>query len=370
MAGARDEARAGGGRGLVRRCAPVLAGGLVLALAACTRPVEEESPYAPMPVPHANNAVAAAEVDGKARLYSFMGLKPGKTHADISTAAFEYSVAEDSWRRINPVPVPEGRLASVATTVNGIVYLFGGYTVAADDSEVSTPHVFAYDPESGRYSRRADIPKPVDDSVALAYADRYVYLVSGWHRDGNLSNVQVYDTAEDVWFNATEFPGLPVFGHAGGIVGGDMVVIDGVALEGERDGERQFRLVKQAWLGRISPDDPSRIRWERIGDHAGPPVYRAAATGSTNRGLILFAGGASRAYNYTGIGYDGEPAAPSARVFGYEPGSDLWLGFEDKPIATMDHRGLLEADGAFWTLGGMVEGQRVSGVVDRFKPEE
>jgi len=370
MAGPGDEARGAGRGGLVSRVVPVLAAAALAALAACTRPVAEKTPYAAMPVPHANNAVAAVERGGRAYLYSFMGLKPGKSHADISTAAFEYSVAEDRWRRLNPVPVPEGRLAGVAATVGGRIYLFGGYTVAADGSEESTPHVFAFDPEAETYSRRAEIPKPVDDSVALVYRDRYVYLVSGWHMDGNVPNVQVYDTARDVWFNATDFPGIPVFGHAGGIVGNTMLVIDGVALEGESDGERAFRLVKQAWLGEINPDDPSRIRWQSVGGHGGPPVYRAAATGATDRGLILFAGGANRAYNYSGIGYDGEPAAPSARVFGYDLLSDIWLGFADKPVATMDHRGLLEAAGGFWTLGGMVGGQRVSGVVDRIDPKE
>jgi len=342
-----------------------------LLLAACTRPVEERSPFAPMPEPHTNNAVAAIERDGRTYFYSFMGLKPGKTHKDLSTAAFEYDLAGDRWRRIAPVPATEGRLASAAVTVGGEIYLFGGYTVAADGSERSTPHVYVFDPEAGRFRRRTDMPKPVDDSVALAYADRYVYLVSGWHNDGNVTNVQVYDTLEDIWFNATEFPGTPVFGHAGGIVGEDMVIVDGVAVLGRNgDGSRRYGLVEQAWLGHIDPDDPSRLHWQRLPHHGGPPVYRAAATGSLDRGLVVFAGGANRAYNYTGIGYDGVPAEPSARVFGFDPVNEIWMGFADKPVPSMDHRGLLEAGGAFWTVGGMVEDQRVSGVVDRFIVEE
>jgi len=355
----------------MKRCAPALALLATFALAACTRPVEEQSPFSPMPEPHANNAVAAVERGGRAWLYSFMGLMRGKRHTDISTAAFAYDVAADRWRRTAPVPVAEGRLASVAATVGGRIYLFGGYTVAADGGERTTPELFAFDPAGETYRRRADMPKPVDDSVALPYADRYIYLVSGWHRDGNVTNVQVYDTEEDVWFNATDFPGIPVFGHAAGIVGNAMIVVDGAAVLGRSaDGGRRYGLVKQAWLGRIHPDDPSRIRWQRLDDHAGPPVYRAAAVGSADLGLVLFAGGANRAYNYTGIGYDGEPAEPSARVFGYDPVNEIWLGFADKPIPSMDHRGLLEAGGAFWTVGGMVDGQRVSGVVDRFEAEE
>ena len=38
------------------------------------------------------------------------------------------------------------------------------------------------------------MPVPVDDSVALSYKERYIYLISGWHNDGNVNLVQVYDT--------------------------------------------------------------------------------------------------------------------------------------------------------------------------------
>lgn len=349
--------------------------GLVLLLAACGRPeiappALPDSPFAPMPEAHANNAVAALRIGGRDRLYSFMGLKAGKTHEDISTAAFEYDVAADRWRRLPPVPVPEGRLAAAATALGGKVWLFGGYSVAADGHEVSTPHVLSLDPATDTWRRHADMPRPVDDSVALPYAGRYVYLVSGWHMDGNVAGVQVYDTVEGIWFNATDFPGIPVFGHAGGLVGDHIVVIDGVAVLGERDGKRDFGLVAQAWVGEINPDDPSDIAWRRVNDHGGAPLYRAAGTGAAELGLALFAGGSTRAYNFSGTGYDGHPAEPSARVFGYDPVNDIWLGFADKPIASMDHRGLLAADNAFWTLGGMIAGQRVSPLLDRFEAIE
>lgn len=347
----------------------------VLLLAACGRPEIAPpelpaSPFAPMPEAHANNAVAALRSGGRDYLYSFTGLKAGKRREDISTAAFEYDVTADRWRRLPPVPVDEGRLAAAAVALGGKIYLFGGYTVAADGSEVSTPQALSFDPASDIWHRLADMPRPVDDSVALPYAGRYIYLVSGWHRDGNVANVQVFDTVEGVWFNASDFPGIPVFGHAGGLVGDRIVIIDGVAVLGEHDGRREFGLVSQAWSGEINPDDPSDIAWRRVNDHGGPALYRAAGGAAPELGLVLFAGGATRAYNFSGIGYDGVPAEPSARVFGYDPVNDVWLGFADKPVASMDHRGLLAADGAFWTLGGMIAGQRVSPLLDRFEAVE
>ena len=37
-----------------------------------------------------------------------------------------------------------GRLASVATAINEVAYVFGGYTLAKNHSEVSVPDVYAY----------------------------------------------------------------------------------------------------------------------------------------------------------------------------------------------------------------------------------
>lgn len=362
MARTRDAAR--GHRGVV----PALS--LLFALAACSGTEPALSPYAPLPEPLTNNAVAALDDEDGARLYSFLGLGPGKTHKDMPRAAYEYDIGRDRWRALPPPPLPQGRLAAASVALRDRIWLIGGYSVAADGHEVSTPELLSFDPRSELWQRHADMPVPVDDSVALPYADRYIYLVSGWHDDGNVAAVQVYDSENDIWFAASDFPGIPVFGHAGGIVEGRILVIDGVAVLGSEDGKRRFGLVSQAWVGAIDPDAPSVIDWQRVPHHGGPPLYRAAATGSAATGLVLFAGGATRAYNYDGIGYDGLPAEPSARVFGYDPANDVWMRFPDKAIASMDHRGLLEAAGAFWTVGGMGMGRTVLPWLDRFEIRE
>lgn len=313
---------------------------------------------------HSNNAVAAIEGEGSAHLYSFLGITAGKTYADISRSAFAYDVVANRWRTLPTVPVAAGRLASTAVGVGGKVFLFGGYTVAADGAEVSTPEVLAFDPVSERYERRADMPLPVDDSVAAAHG-RYIYLVSGWHNDGNVHAVQVYDTAGDRWMRATDFPGMPVFGHAGGIAGGSIIVIDGVAVLGKTpEGRNRYGLVAQAWEGVIDSADPARIEWREIPRHRGAPLYRSAGGGRGD--MVLFAGGSERAYNYDGIGYDGVPAEPGARVFGYDVKHGQWCDYASKPAASMDHRALLSAAGAVWTIGGMAAGQVVSGRVERF----
>lgn len=322
----------------------------------------------PMPLPLSNNAVAQAEVAGQTRFYSFMGLGAGKSWLDISRRAFEFAPASGRWIELPPVPVLEGRLASVAAAAGGRVYLFGGYTVALDGHEVSTPEVFAFDPAQRRYAAKAPMPTPVDDSVALVWRERWIYLVSGWHMDANLGLVQVYDSHTDAWTTATPYPGTPVFGHAGAILGDTLLVCDGVKLRLD-GGRRRFEASDECWGGQIGPDDPRLIAWRRVAGHPGPPRYRMGAAADPAGGRLIFAGGSEVPYNFDGIGYDGRPAPASDRVQAYLPGQDRWQELPPLPEPSMDHRGLLRHHGHYYLLGGMRDPQRVSASVIVYEPD-
>mgnify|MGYP003513397220 FL=1 len=322
---------------------------------------------APMPLALSNNAVATAVVEGVPRIYSFFGLGPGKTHADIGRDAFEYDSVRRLWTRLPDVPVAQGRLASVAAAAGGGIYLFGGYTVTADGHEISTPDVLRFDPSKRAYRKVASMPTPVDDSVALVRDDRWIYLVSGWHQDRNVSLVQVYDIREDRWTRATDFPGTPVFGHAAVIHADDLVVCDGVRLD-VIAGKRTFTASPECWRGRIAADAPARIDWRRTAPHPGPPRYRMAAGLDPATGGLLFLGGSENPYNFNGIGYDGRPSPASARAQAYDLGSDRWRELQPLPQASMDHRGLATIGGLHYLIGGMRNGQQVTGDVMRFNP--
>ncbi|QJB68873.1 Kelch repeat-containing protein [Parasphingorhabdus halotolerans] len=240
-----------------------------LALSACEQTPQQEvmSSVAgfELPEPITNNAVAMAEGPDGPTIYSFNGLKSGKTWQDTSNAAYACVVSIKACEAITNVPVSEGRLASAAVTVAGTIYVFGGYTVAENGDEVSTPEVFAFHPADNSYTRKADMPTPVDDMVAIPYQNRFIYLISGWHDEGNVSVVQLYDTQTDAWTEATAFPGKPVFGHAGGIAGDSIIVTDGVAVVDRLvDGKRKFAAAKLTWRGDIDPKNPTEITWRGL----------------------------------------------------------------------------------------------------------
>ena len=325
---------------------------MALTLAACQNPTVQ------LPEPVTNNAVAAYGD----YIYSFAGLGAGKTWTDVHAKAFKCSVAARQCETLPPLPDGKGRLAATAQTVGDRIYIFGGYTVAEDHTEVSTPEVFAFDPKTNQYTRRANIPTPVDDSVSLVYQDRFIYLVSGWHKDTNVADVQIYDTVEDSWQKATNWPGAPVFGHAGGIVESVMTICDGVQIIPPKDekSRRSFETISACWRGDIDADDMTQITWTRLPQLPGKGLYRMAALGIADRGLILFAGGSDNAYNYNGIGYNKIPSTPSPHVWGYDVAANKYVVFDDKPAATMDHRGLIKlGDGRFASLGGIGENQTV-----------
>jgi len=317
--------------------------------------------------PASNNAVAFATVGDALYLFSFSGLGEDKGQEDIKSDAYAVNIAEQFAVEIPPVPGDKHRLASTAVTLSNTIYIIGGYTVAQDGTEVSTPEVYAFNAADNTYTLRAPMPVPVDDTVALVYQDRYIYLVSGWHDVGNVEDVQVYDTVEDVWFEATPYPGSPVFGHSGSIAGNRFVIADGVAVLGLDDnGRRQFGTTDEVYLGQIDAGDPATITWEQLPAHPGNPLYRMAAAAKPGEDVIVFAGGSDNPYNYDGIGYNGVPSQPSASVFAYNIPAREWHLFGDKLFATMDHRGMIALDGRFYIIGGMVENQEVSDAVTWF----
>ncbi len=314
-----------------------------------------------------NNAVAVATIHGKKKLFSFNGLSHNKTYQDIHNKAYSINLVTGESKQIKSVPGEKGKLASIAVTIDNRILVIGGYTVAADHTEISSPSVVEYLPMEDRYRLITQMPVPVDDTVALTYQQRFVYLISGWHDTDNVNLVQVYDLKENRWFNATSFPGAPVFGHAGGIVGNQLLIADGVKVESMVKGKNIYMPSDENWLGEINPRNPAVIDWKKIKKHPFKPFYRMAAVGVSELNKIVFVGGSDNPYNYNGIGYDGVPSKPSANVFSFDLLTQEWDIHRSLKQPSMDHRGLLFANDEFYVVGGMGANQEVLDSVSHFQ---
>ncbi len=323
-----------------------------------------------LPEPVANNAVAKVIVNEQPHFLSFMGLGANKDHHSVHNKVWALKLGDKHWQAKSPVPSslqPKGRLASTAVGLGEYAYVFGGYTVSSDHSEISSPDVYRYDVKTDQYKALAAMPVPVDDSVALSYQQRYIYLVSGWHNDGNVNLVQVYDTHTDTWQQASPFLGEPVFGQAAAISGNTIVICDGVKTQANADKRRSFASVAQCLKGTIDEQNPLKIDWRTLDHPSGTAHYRMAAN-SFNGGIYML-GGSPNPYNYNGMGYNGKPAPASSHVWRFDIKSNRWQILTATAHASMDHRGLLEHDGTLYRIGGMDNRQQVTAKVLGYKVE-
>ena len=323
----------------------------------------------PLPRPVTNNAVVAVRTDANEYIISFAGLGEGRGHADTLAVTYVFSGDSNRWAEAGAVPGGVGRLAAVAATAGNLAYVFGGYTVAADGSEVSMAWVHSFDPMTGIFEERQSMPVPVDDAVAISYDDRYIFLISGWHDFGNVNLVQRYDTQTDSWAQATPTPGRGVFGHSGGIVGNTIVYCDGVAVLPHTDRRRDFGANNECFQGLIDPDNSRRIDWRRLSPHPGMPRYRMAAAGIDELNSMVFVGGSDNPYNYDGIGYNGEPSQPVTDILRFDLEQQSWTTLAADAAASMDHRALVGFGGAWLTVGGMLADQRVTDRVVAYELE-
>ncbi len=330
------------------------------------------SAFAPMPEAVSNNAITQVSVNNKDYIISFSGLNSKKDHHGVHNKTFIFDVQSNQWKIGASVPMKQaifdtgsqsktpltGRLASVATSINGLAYVFGGYTVASDHSEVSVPDVYSYHVVKNTYESLPPMPVPVDDSVALTYQNRYIYLVSGWHNDGNVNLVQLFDTKTRQWSQASPFPGKPVFGQAGAMLGNKMLICDGVKVDYHTDKRRSYSAEPACYLGTVDTNRPNFIDWRVIKHPTGIARYRMAATHDNANNALVFIGGSDNPYNYSGIGYNGSPAEPDNKIWRFNLEDNAWH-ISTSESHTMDHRGLINLSGQWLTVGGMGKNQEV-----------
>ena len=319
-----------------------------------------------LPAPVANNAVTAVTVNDVEYLVSFAGIDSGLKYSDTHARSFVLNDENNDWVEYGPIPGVVGRLATAAASAGELAYVFGGYSVAEDGTEVSTPWVHSFNPLTGVFVELSPMPVPVDDAVSFTYEDRYIYLISGWHDLGNVNLVQRYDTVSDTWTQATPIPGTSLFGHAGGIVGNHIVYCDGVAVIPHAEKSRSFAASDECWLGIINAEDSRRIDWRPLAAHPGLPRYRMAATGIPALNSVLFLGGSENPYNYDGMGYDGNPSEPAKHGLLFDLETFSWQVIRQDNAASMDHRGLVPFGSGWVVVGGMLAKQTTTDAVTRY----
>ncbi|HAW93877.1 MULTISPECIES: Kelch repeat-containing protein [unclassified Arsukibacterium] len=316
-----------------------------------------------LPEPVSNNSAASTTVRGKTYIVSALGIGPGKQSNDLHNKVWMHTLGEFGWSELPTVPSQQrltGRAGASMVALNNNFFLFGGFTLNPDGSKQTAADSYRLDPVTQRYTRINDMPVPVDDAVALPYQNRYIYLASGWSDHGNVNLMQLFDNFTQRWSQATPYPGKPVSGLAGGIVGNTLLLCDGVAVEYPAAKPRTFVMEPACWQG-IIDTKPNEIAWQQIPHPTGNPRFRMAATGTELNGeqVIVFVGGSQTPYIFNAINFQGRPVTPSSEVWVYSVTRQQWRTAAQSS-AIMDSRTLLDIEGTLYTLGGMIADQQVT----------
>jgi hypothetical protein len=161
-----------------------------------------------MPTPRYCFAIAVC----KGKIYCIGG-QTGAAKNDYEYATLGtnevYDPETDTWN--TRAPMPTARSLLQANTVNGKIYLVGGYP----PSQSALNEV--YDPDTDSWTTKAPMPTGVS-SYASAVVDNKIYIVGGGYSDplkfwSDLT--QIYNPAIDTWSIGTVAPSSVVHGSAG-----------------------------------------------------------------------------------------------------------------------------------------------------------
>jgi N-acetylneuraminic acid mutarotase len=262
-------------------------------------------------------------------LYVFGGLSKW----EVEPTAYRFSLATGSWTTLDSMPTK--RALPIAESVNGMIYLCGGYSKTVRlEFDAS---VIRFDPSTETYTRMNQMPMPVFAAGSFVHEGR-IFLLGGGRHDLNTQTdtIQIYDPGSDTWMISPSM--LPRAMRSFGTVylNGAVYTFGGYAyakVTGTFHGE--------VYKGVIEGDS---IEWTRMGDLPGGPLIRMSA--GTDGRTVYLTGGFDETTNFT--------TYPTNRTWSYDPATDLWTELEPKPTPVQYASRMLYDDaGRFYVAGGV-----------------
>jgi N-acetylneuraminic acid mutarotase len=140
----------------------------------------------------------------------------GSLSGPVTNIVEEYDVLSDSWT--TKAPLPFSQLEGLGATVNGKVYVIGGYDGNALDN------VQEYDPTTNIWIARSAMITP-RSQISGAVINNKVYVAGGWPGEYNI--LEVYNPATNSWTSDTSLPYGLVQNNGGVAVNNELYIIGG-----------------------------------------------------------------------------------------------------------------------------------------------
>jgi len=244
-----------------------------------------------------------------------------------------YDAENDRWARLADLPVAVHHFALAAA--DGRVWLSGGYTGQLSVSQ-ATNRLDVYDPATGAWTRKADMPGRRGAHFMVALEGR-LYVVSGVSDAPD--QMWVYDIATDAWRTR---PGAPTLReHLGAAASGGKVY----AVAGRWQGRR---------LGVIEAYDPRTETWETLAPMPG--VCGGCSAAATADGRVHVTGG----------------EAGGGQTFRdhyvYDPATDAWTIAASMPTARHGIGAAAVGERFYVIAGGRTAGLAYSDLVEWWEP--
>lgn len=244
----------------------------------------------------------------------------------------EYDTQTNTWRHRADMPTP--RHGARAAVVDGIIYVFGGYS--AKDNRIGnkkfTVHVEAYNPKTNRWVKKKNMPVS-RISFGLGVVAGRIYLIGGSTGVGAehevaMARVDVYNPATDMWGKAPNMPTRRDPEEVA-VVNNRLYVIGGwpPAAAGRRP------------LTVIEEYDPISHQWKKKKEMLGP---RFAFSTAVVRDEIYLIGGVPRLHI---------PREYSATVDVYHPQTETWRDIPSIPMPMVPY-GAGTVNGKIYVFSG------------------
>lgn len=170
---------------------------------------------AQMPSSRSAFALASANYDGVPYLYVIGGSQDGR----VTGAVSRYDTTIDRW--VSRTPKPTAVSDVHAVVVGNMMYVPGGRLASGNISDAFE----AYDPRQDSWEQLEPLPQP-RSGYALATLEGKIYLFGGWDGEDYQEEVWQYNPDQDTWVERTPMPTPRAFTGALALEG-DIFVIGG-----------------------------------------------------------------------------------------------------------------------------------------------
>ena len=192
-------------------------------------------------LPEGRHHAGMASLDG--RLYVIGGFTRSwfSIWHPVATV-YQYDPATKTWTERTPMPTARGALG--VAVYQGRLYAIGGFT-----GTMNSPAVEVYDPGTNAWTTAAPMPTP-RDHLAVVTAGTKIYAIGGRPQldySQNLATVEEYDPHADRWRARAQLP-TARSGITAGVIDGEIFVLGGESDRGTFAENEMYRPEENRWV--------------------------------------------------------------------------------------------------------------------------